>query len=76
MQRHERKDEAAASLLQPIFHSVTSYYTHLLAERVLEIVGREANGSCGCAPVGCGMALVGQPLNAGCWSGWTVAAGQ
>jgi hypothetical protein len=43
---------------------------------VLEIAGREANGSCGCAPVGCGTARAGPPLNAGHWSAWAIAAGQ
>ena len=43
---------------------------------MLEIAGREANGSCGCAPVGCGTAVAGPPLNAGRWSAWAVAAGQ
>lgn len=45
---------------------------------MLEIAGREANGSCGCAPVGCGTAFktAGPPLNAGRWSAWAIAAGQ
>lgn len=43
---------------------------------MLEIAGREANGSCGCAPVGCGTASAGPPLNAGHWSAWAIAAGQ
>src|ERR671916_3455091 len=44
--------------------------------KVLEIAGREANGSCGCTPVGCGTACAGPPLNAGGWSAWATAAGQ
>lgn len=44
--------------------------------KVLEIAGREANGSCGCAPVECGTARAGPPLNAGRWSAWAAAAGQ
>ncbi len=43
---------------------------------MLEIAGREANGSCGRASVGCGTALAGPPLNAGRWSAWAIAAGQ
>jgi len=43
---------------------------------VLEIAGREANGSCGCASVGCGTAKADPPLNAGRWSAWATAAGQ
>lgn len=43
---------------------------------MLEIAGREANGSCGCAPVGCGTASAGLPLNAGHWSAWATSAGQ
>ena len=43
---------------------------------MLEIAGREANGSCGRASVGCGTAYAGPPLNAGRWSAWAIAAGQ
>src|SRR6202011_2695544 len=40
------------------------------------MVGRQANGSCGRASVGCGTAYAGPPLNAGRWSAWAIAAGQ
>ena len=45
---------------------------------MLEIAGREANGSCGRVSVGCGTVFskAGPPLNAGRWSAWAIAAGQ
>ncbi|KAL4554411.1 hypothetical protein LXL04_039425 [Taraxacum kok-saghyz] len=36
-----------------------------LSQRVLEIVGREANGGRRCVPVGCGTALAGLPIDSG-----------
>ena len=43
---------------------------------MLEIAGREANGGRGCAPVVCGTARAGPPIDAGRWSAWAAAAGQ
>ncbi|KAI3752343.1 hypothetical protein L2E82_24288 [Cichorium intybus] len=36
-----------------------------LYQRVLEIVGREANGGRRCVPVGCGTAIAGPPIDSG-----------
>ncbi|KAI3477991.1 hypothetical protein L1887_60109 [Cichorium endivia] len=35
------------------------------SQRVLEIVGREANGGRRCVPVGCGTAIAGPPIDSG-----------
>ncbi|CAN1182698.1 hypothetical protein LINPERHAP2_LOCUS36116, partial [Linum perenne] len=44
--------------------------------KMLEIVGREADGGRRCAPVGCGMARAGPLIGSGCGPTRIVAAAQ